>query len=256
MIGEVNSVNKLTLVQFVDKAVGVHGNSYDYSKAVYVTSHTKLIIQCKKHGDFTQRPNDHLQGNGCPQCKYEKIASMKRHNVDTFIKKAKEVHGNVYDYKDVVYVNAVTKVKITCSLHGTFTQTPDKHISGRTACPQCSYVISVGERKISMWLEHHGIQYEREKRFDGLIGTTPNSRLRYDFFLPTLGVLLEYDGEQHFSPVRVKGKLSVQQSIDKYERCKINDVKKTQYAERNGYDLLRIRYDQDIESILTPLLHY
>lgn len=46
-----------------------HGDKYDYSKVEYSTNKDKVIIICKQHGSFLQRPNDHLAGKGCPKCK-------------------------------------------------------------------------------------------------------------------------------------------------------------------------------------------
>jgi very-short-patch-repair endonuclease len=191
-----------------------------------------------------------MRSDGCPVCKFEHLASLKRGNVASFIKRAINVHGDVYDYSQVIYVNAITPVEIICPNHGSFWQTPDKHTSGQTRCPKCSQQSSHGEAEIERWLDQHGIQYEREKRFDDLCGSTPNSRLRYDFFLPAYNMLVEFDGEQHFTPVRTKGKLSTEQAVVKHQRTVENDGKKTAYAEKHGYQLLRIRYDQDINSHL------
>ena len=47
-----------------------HDFKYDYSKVNYVNAHTKICIICSKHGEFWQRPCDHLQGCGCPKCKH------------------------------------------------------------------------------------------------------------------------------------------------------------------------------------------
>jgi very-short-patch-repair endonuclease len=54
--------------QFIEKSINVHDNKYDYSKVNYINDRTKIIIICKKHGDFLQIPNSHLNGSGCPFC--------------------------------------------------------------------------------------------------------------------------------------------------------------------------------------------
>lgn len=54
--------------QFIADAKKIHGDTYDYSKSKYIRSHDKLIITCKKHGDFLQKPYSHLHGHGCPEC--------------------------------------------------------------------------------------------------------------------------------------------------------------------------------------------
>lgn len=58
--------------QFIADAKKIHGDTYDYSKSEYIRSHDKLIITCKKHGDFLQKPYSHLHGHGCPKCLYAK----------------------------------------------------------------------------------------------------------------------------------------------------------------------------------------
>lgn len=55
-------------LNFEIKANKIHNNTYDYSKANYIDSVTKLIVICKKHGDFNISPNNHLRGKACPKC--------------------------------------------------------------------------------------------------------------------------------------------------------------------------------------------
>ncbi len=238
--------------EFIKKAHIKHGDKYDYSKVCYIKACDKVKIGCSEHGYWEQRPNDHLQGNGCPACKFDRISAMKRCSVQTFIKKAQEIHGE-YNYSKVQYVNAITKVEIICKEHGPFFQTPDKHTSGKTRCPRCSNLTSRGEKVIEGYLDSRNIQYEREKRFSDLTGLTPNSRLRYDFFLPKYNLLIEYDGEHHFRPIRTKGRLSEDQASYKYTRTKINDKKKNLYAKQHGLDLVRISYNDDILKCLEKI---
>lgn len=58
--------------EFVRRAKLKHGDKYDYSQVKYYNNRTKVIILCPKHGAFTQMPNMHLSGRGCPSCKAEK----------------------------------------------------------------------------------------------------------------------------------------------------------------------------------------
>ena len=55
-----------------------------------------------------------------------------------FIERARKVHGDTYDYSQVVYKNSETKVKLICKIHGEFEQTPNKHLCGR-GCRPCGY---------------------------------------------------------------------------------------------------------------------
>lgn len=244
-------MKRLTTKEFIENARAVHGTKYSYGNVVYQRSCMKVSITCPQHGDWLQRPNDHLTGYGCPSCKFDKTAGIKRSNINEFVERANVIHGE-YDYSNVQYINAITKVEIICIRHGAFFQTPDKHLSG-TMCPKCSNGMSRGERQIQKLLEEKGIEYEFNKTFPGLHGRTKNAALRYDFYLPSYNLLIEYDGEHHFKPVRTKGRLTTKQAIERHEVTKINDKKKNRYAIKNGIELLRIKYNQDINDVLAFL---
>lgn len=64
---------------FIARARNVHGDKYDYSKTVYQDMRSKILIVCPRHGEFWQRAQSHILGNGCPECKHEKhIERFKR----------------------------------------------------------------------------------------------------------------------------------------------------------------------------------
>ena len=54
--------------EFIEKSIVKHGNLYDYSKVEYENTHKKVIIICKKHGEFQQSPSKHFAGQGCFNC--------------------------------------------------------------------------------------------------------------------------------------------------------------------------------------------
>ena len=164
-----------TLEKFIEKCRAVHGDKYDYSRFVYVNSQIKGTIVCSLHGEFLQRPCSHLNGNHCPQCAKE-IRRIKRlHTLETFIEKARDVHGDKYDYNQFVYINSVTKGIIVCSTHGKFLQTPGAHLFGH-GCAQCR-AVSVTHtlnRFIEIARAVHGDKYDYSKfaylsRAEGII---------------------------------------------------------------------------------------
>lgn len=63
-----SSKTRNTTSDFINKAIKVFGDAYDYSNVKYVNSKTPVCIICKKHGAFYQIPNTHLLGHGCPKC--------------------------------------------------------------------------------------------------------------------------------------------------------------------------------------------
>jgi len=65
-----------TKEEFIEKAIKIHGDTYDYSKVEYINWKTNILIICKIHGEFFQQPNNHLQGSTCRKCSY-----IKRGNI-------------------------------------------------------------------------------------------------------------------------------------------------------------------------------
>lgn len=128
---------KKTTKSFVQQAIAIHGDTYDYSLVEYVNGKTKVKIACRTHGIFEQLPNNHLRVGGCAKCGANRRGFKCRSTKSRFIQQAKSVHGKTYDYSLVEYINAHTPVTIICSKHNLFSQTPDDHLRGR-GCPQCA----------------------------------------------------------------------------------------------------------------------
>lgn len=232
-IEKVASKKRLGIKTFIEKAKIVHGDKYDYSKTEYLNSQTPIIITCPIHGEFTMRPNDHLQGQGCPKCKLLNLRKKFSMPKEQFIQKAKEVHGDKYNYSKVEYINNHTKVCIICPKHGEFWQTPDKHIQGRN-CPKCN--SSKLEEKIRKLMEDNNIDFLEQFNFPWF--NSPH--MRVDFYLPQKKLVIECQGIQHFKPVeRFGGVEGFKECFNndkiKYEKCKENGIKIIYYTELPNY---------------------
>jgi len=225
---------KLTFKEFINKAKQIHGNKYDYSLVDYKNNKTKIKIICPKHGIFEQIPNAHLNGQGCIIC-----SGRFNYTTKEFIEKAKVVHGDKYDYSLVDYKNNYTKVKIICPKHGIFEQSFKQHISLKHGCPICNE--SKGERVVAKYLNSKNIQYIREHRFNDCVNKQP---LPFDFYLPNKNILIEFDGKQHYEPVKFFGG----EKGLKYRQQ--NDTIKTEYCMSNNIKLIRINYIKDVINIL------
>ena len=127
---------KKTIEQFIKEARAKHGDKYDYSKSVYEGKDIPIIITCRKHGEFKQTPNNHIRGQGCPKCKYEKLSLDQRCSKEEFIEKARKIHGDKYEYVGE-YVNNDIPIDILCPIHGIFQQTPHSHLA-KHGCPKCA----------------------------------------------------------------------------------------------------------------------
>jgi hypothetical protein len=134
-----------TTTEFIDKAKKVYGDTYDYGRLEYRGRETTVTIICRTHGDFQQRPGDHINGHhGCPQC-----AGNQLKTTEQFIAEAIDTHGDRYDYNTTTYINSRTDLTITCKNHGDFTITPHEHILGR-GCPTCN--LSSGQLSMLTFL--------------------------------------------------------------------------------------------------------
>lgn len=151
-------MRKLTTQEFIDRARAVHGDKYDYSFSVYQSTHKKVSIHCPYHGAFEQSPANHLSSHGCPHCGSIDISLTKRSNKESFVNKAKQIHGSKYCYSKVVYVNNLSKVTITCHEHGEFTQIPASHLRGN-GCPMCAGKNKDTSEIIKEFKMVHGVSY-------------------------------------------------------------------------------------------------
>lgn len=127
---------KIPLKQLVREFRDSHGDKYDYSKVKYKSSLTNVRIGCPEHGEFLQTPSSHKNGQGCPVCGLYKRIESQTMDLDSVLNQFYLTHNDKYDYSRVEYVNARTKVKISCSEHGVFEQEPYSHIIG-SGCPNC-----------------------------------------------------------------------------------------------------------------------
>jgi hypothetical protein len=146
--------NTLTTEEFIKKSTDIHGNKYDYSKVEYKYTNKKVMILCKKHGEFLQTPMTHLRGTGCPEC-----GGTIKQNTEYFINRANSIHNKKYDYSLVDYENQHKKVTILCKEHGKFKQTPNSHLNN-SGCPKCGNKFGIME---NMWLDSLNIEKRQFK---------------------------------------------------------------------------------------------
>ena len=149
-------MKKLTTDSFIEKAIKIHGNKYDYSKVEYIKSKLKIIIICEEHGEFEQTPSHHLLGKSCKFC------SGWKSNSQIFIQKSIILHNDKYDYSKVEYINSETKVKIICKEHGVFKQEPNSHLKGY-GCAKCIYNKSNTTDFIEKSIKIHNDKYDYSK---------------------------------------------------------------------------------------------
>lgn len=152
------STPKSSTEEFIKKAIAVYGNQYDYSKVDYHGNKTKVCVICPRHGEWWVTPNNFLRGSRCPGC----YGTPKKTN-EEFVQKAREVHGDKYDYSKVKYDGEKNRVQIICSIHGEFTQRAGSHLRG-SGCPICGGKVHFNrDLFIKRSLETHSIRYDYSK---------------------------------------------------------------------------------------------
>lgn len=86
-----------------------------------------------------------------------------RYTTSEWIKRARKVHGEIYDYDNAEYVGSKTEITVTCSVHGDFRIRPTNHLCGR-GCPKCSgRVPSNVEQFVKRAVKKHGDAYDYRK---------------------------------------------------------------------------------------------
>jgi hypothetical protein len=184
---------------FIATALQIHSEKYIYSSVDYKNARTKVQIICHTHGEFWQTPDNHLHGHGCSACMADIQSISKLSSTEIFTQSAKIIHGSLYEYSLVNYQNAKTKVKIICSNHGIFHQTPSDHLGGH-GCPKCVKVVSLLE---TLWLDILKIPNDQNHRQVRL--TVGDRSFKVDGFSPTTKTVYEFYGDfWHGNPNKFK----------------------------------------------------
>lgn len=143
--------NQLTTEIFNKKSEEIHGDKVDRSNVNYINNRTPVLFKCninENHGEFWQRPDNHLSGKCCPKCGNETISKIRKNSKEDILNRFKETHGNKYSYNNFVYNGFHTKSIMTCKEHGDFLQSPANHIKGH-GCPDCGLVRTLDSTRLT-----------------------------------------------------------------------------------------------------------
>ena len=210
----------------------------------YVNARTKIKVRHNVCGcEYSVTPDKFLkQKRRCPKCNGGVWKTEEDFKKEILIK----FNG---DYELVGrYRGARTRTTLKhLSCGHIFEVSPDSFLRDLSACHKCN--TSVGERKIIEILEGMGIKYKYHPKFKGLKGHT------FDFLLKdSKGTMLiiEYDGIQHFKPVKYYG------GEPKFKIQKLRDEAKNRFCEENDIKLKRIPYwdFNNLETIVKATITY
>ena len=187
---------------------------------------------------------DHLKtcSIGCPYCYGKYKTTQDFVNEMSLINRDVKILGEYKGYSN--------PIKCKCNICGYEWETSIASLRQGNGCIKCS--SSKGEKKIEQYLEANNICFEKQKIFRDCKSI---SLLKYDFFVPSLNTVIEYDGEQHFKPVDFGGK-GFDFAKQQFKNNKVRDEIKNKYCSDNNIILIRIPYFEydNIDQILDEKL--
>ena len=222
----------------------------------YIDAKTPIEYYCKKHNvTWSSYPDNILRGVGCKECGNEKIRDKNIKHHDQYIKDLQDANPDIEVIEE--YQGANVAILHRCKIDGYIWSARPANILFGKGCPQCNE--SKGERQIRQWLDDHSIEFVYQKTF----ADCKDIRiLPFDFYLPMYNMCIEYDGEQHYRPVKFNGKTD-ELAEKQFEKTKCHDQIKTEYCRKHNIHLLRIPYFKNVEeelenfysfNIVTPMV--
>jgi hypothetical protein len=207
----------------------------------YINSDIKLNWQCENNHEWWAKPYNIENGNWCPVCVNNQLLTIKEMQ-----KIAEKRGGKCLSDK---YINNKTDLLWQCKNNHEWWARPD-NIKNGSWCKKCGE--SKGEKTIDNFLTLRNIIFKREKKFSDCKNIR---KLLFDFYLPEYNICIEYDGEQHFSPINFGSNLKL--AYKKYLYLQKNDEIKNNYCKLNNINLIRIPYYEknNIENILNNYLN-
>ena len=200
----------------IAKLTAIHNGRYTYIGVTYEDGRAFVRAVCQEHGDFTQLVSDHMSGHGCQRCNFDVW------DTESFIRKAREVHGDKYSYAKTQYINAFTRVTITCPTHGDFEQGATYHVNNGNGCPACGKVlVSKGQAEIADMLRQHTTVIDNHR--------LPSGR-HVDISMPDHMLGVEYHGLIWHS--------------ERFAKSHMRDYAKHKEAAANGIRLIHVYSDE------------
>lgn len=171
-----------------------------------------------------------------------RICSCKMYSLEDMRKKAEEYGGECLSTK---YPGIDNDAKWRCSKGHEWVARWGHILYDNTWCPSCT--VWRGEQKIQNLLTNAGVLWTSQKTFKNCKGTG-DGFLKFDIFLPEYDIVIEYDGRQHFEPV------DYYKGLEGFQKRVHHDILRSNHCEQNGITLIRIAFDEDLETVLAERL--
>jgi len=233
----------------------------------------RITAICPKHGKFVKSLQAFSKNNKTPTCdkckeeeRLKKLADLteeKSENVLNALKIRKNENKSSLEFLGFVggcYKNNTTNLILKCNTCGYVWKTTKYcHIvrssGGTLGCPCCANKKTAHENFCYKILtEQLGLNVRRNyyiKCYDEETKTTRN--LKPDFYIESLNLIIEYDGEQHYKFIN----LFHDGDINNYKDQVRRDQLKTKYCRDNGINLLRITFknNYNLEEVIKTYIN-
>ena len=207
--------------------------------------HSMITFTCKHCGRINTKEvaNFLRQQYNCNYCEGRKESK----DTDSFLKELQEKCGNKFTLL-TEYVNAKTSVKIKCNNCGFIREVKPPAILASGFCPKCEKKNSLGEKKITQYLDKNNIHFIPQMYFSNWeIG------LHYfDFYIPSFNLVLEFHGKQHY-----EFNSFFHKDLEDFRYRQNKDLLKKESALKKGLNYASINYSliNDLDTILNYIFN-
>lgn len=200
-------------------------------------------------GNVFYKKWEHIRHSHCQcfECTKKEIGDNQIIPLDEIRKRAAfKCELGDYTINKIVGRGSSKKIEVKHNTCGTvWLVRPGHFLLDDTGCPTCAQ--SKGEKAVMRFLVTNNIQYETEKWFLDFRVSRP---LPFDFYLPDYNICIEYQGEQHYRPVKCYG------GDERFKKQQFSDGVKKNYCKTNGIPLIEIPYtEHNIEDFLRRKLN-
>lgn len=220
---------------------------------VYKNAVLPLSVKCGKCKHIWKTSFSRIStGSWCPKC-----AGNKKYTIKEVQKEIKTRGGILLTKK---YINGITSLDVICNKckniwHPTFNSVLNNHW-----CPTC---CRQGQKQIKLFniLKNIFSKYKVENNYSKFPWLKNKNKIgiqRLDVYIHTLKLAIEYDGEQHYHPIRFSYKIKVKDAKKTFMMQRRLDMKKNNRIAAHPEDVkyfIRIPYTEPItkENVLKIL---
>lgn len=232
-------------IEYIKQELQRYG--FNFISGKYKNNMSKIIICCgnnREHqfetcwGTFQQSPC-------CGICAREISNKRQAHTYEEVVVFFENSEHKVLSTE---YKNCKTKLLVQCFRKHKPWWVCFNDFQQGTRCPKCSE--SKGEKEVTKVLTDLDVTFTQQHRLQ-----KGSSSLKLDFFVPSLSLGIEYDGQHHFEPVRFGG-ISLEKAKRNLRKTQQRDRRKFGLCKKQGIGLLRIKYTQNQQDIKRLIQNY